>query len=412
MYRGFVDHYTGSYGTYPREIQSVLRHYQDRTEARPDAFVRYEYRTKLLDESRKTLAEYLDVPLDTCVLVPNSSTAFDTIVHNLVFEAGDVVICFSSVNDSFYHTLQFKSETTPVEIAKIDYISPISDTAICEMFEDKIKHLRSTGKNLRIAVFDTCNSLPGIRMPFERLIEICRDNNLLSCVDGAHGIGQFPLDLTALDPDFFMSNLHKWLHVPRACGFLYVPARNQHLIRATIPTGFSFIPLSRPGEARKGFVANFASVGTLDDNPYMCIKAALDWRSKLTWKNKHGEDAIMSYTQTLAIDGGRRVAQLLGTEVMDNETNTLTKCSMTNVRLPLCISEVAGGEATNGDQIAAWIMKTMICEYETALNVFFYGNAWWVRLSAQVYNNLEDFERAARLLQEACERVQVGEWKL
>ena len=368
--------------------------------------MRYEYRTKLLDGSRQALSRYLDVPVDTCVLVPNSSTAFDSIIHNLVFKAGDVVICFTSIYDSFFNTLQFKSETTPVEIEKIGYTSPISDVELCELFEDKIKRLQSAGKNPRIAVFDTCNSLPGIRMPFEHLTEICRAHSVLSCIDGAHGVGQLPLDLITLDPDFFMSNLHKWLHVPRACGLLYVPARNQYLMRATVPTGFSFVPLSKAEDARRVFAANFASVGTLDDNPYLCIQAALDWRSKLTWKGRKGEDAIMSYTQALAHSGGRRAAEILGTEMMDNDTGTLSACSMANVRLPLSFADIAQGDVTAAERIAAWIMKTMILEYETAVNVFFYENAWWARFSAQIYNTEKAFERAASYLGEICKRAE------
>lgn len=135
-----------------------------------------------------------------------------------------------------------------------------------------------------MAVFDTVSSLPAARMPFEQLTEICRANKIYSCIDGAHGIGQFPLDLTTLDPDFFMSNCHKWLHVPKPCGMLHVPVRNQHLLRATIPTGFNFVP--KPGQPR--FVANFASLSTLDDSPNACIEAALLWRSKVMWRELHG----------------------------------------------------------------------------------------------------------------------------
>ncbi len=43
-----------------------------------------------------------------------------------------------------------------------------------------------------------------VRVPFERLVEECRNYGILSLVDGAHGIGHVPLDLGKLDADFFV----------------------------------------------------------------------------------------------------------------------------------------------------------------------------------------------------------------
>ena len=275
------DQRKGSYGTYPVEVRSVFRHFQDRIEARPDAFVRYEYRTDLLDESRETIARYLNAPAVHCVLVPNASTAFDTILRNLIFNPGDVIICFATIYGSFENTVQYITETTPAEAETIQYVHPVSDKHICEAFEATISNLRARGKTPRIAVFDTISSVPGLRMPFERLTELCRSHGVLSCIDAAHGVGHLPLDIQKLDPDFFMSNCHKWLHVPRPCAVLYVPARNQPLLRATLPTGFGFVHLSAWASAsscdpENAFVSNFASVGTLDDTPYLCIQAALE----------------------------------------------------------------------------------------------------------------------------------------
>ena len=50
-------------------------------------------------------------------------------------------------------------------------------------------------------------------------------------------------------------------------------------------------------------------------------------------------------------------------------------------------------------------------EYSTFIAIIFYGKAWWVRLSAQVYLTIEDFEWAGKVLKEVCERVQKGRWK-
>ena len=250
-------------------------------------------------------------------------------------------------------------------------------------------------------------------MPFERLTELCRRHDVLSCIDAAHGVGHLPINLQKLDPDFFMSNCHKWLHVPRPCAVLYVPKRNQPLLRATLPTGFDFVPLSMGFAASTSepvFVSNFASVGTLDDTPYLCIQAALEWRKKLSWNGQRGEEAIMDYTRDLARKGGQTVSSILETEILDNEEGTLTNCSLVNVCLPLSAGDLTGNDVATSEQISQWIMKTMILEYHAAVVVIFYGGSWWVRLSAQVYLTLRDFERAGRLLREACERVNRGEW--
>jgi len=113
----------------------------------------------------------------------------------------------------------------------------------------------------------------------------------------------------------------------------------------------------------------------------------------------------MSYTHDLACKGGHIVSSILETDILDNEEGTLANCSMVNVRLPL-----AGGDSVRVEQISAWIMKTMILDYQTAVFVTFYDGSWWVRLSAQVYLTLVDFERAGRLLKEACDRASHGEW--
>lgn len=284
-----------------------------------------------------------------------------------------------------------------------------------------IQDLKANGKNPKVAVFDTVVSLPGVRMPFERLTKICKDQNVLSCVDGAHGIGHLPLDLSELDPDFFVSNCHKWLLVPRGCAIFYVPERNQHLIRSTVPTSHGFVPEPDedgavinnplPPSGKSGFVTNFEFVGTQDDAPWLCVPAALEWRRKLKWQGKQGEDAALAYVHDLARKSGKIVSKILETDTLENESGTLGLCCFSNVRLPLSEPQLAGGDTAARAKIGQWIVKKLVEEYNTFIAIIFFGDSWWVRLSAQVYLTEGDFFWAGDTLKEVCGRVCKGEWK-
>jgi selenocysteine lyase/cysteine desulfurase len=37
-------------------------------------------------------------------------------------------------------------------------------------------------------------------------------------IDGAHAMGQIPVNITDINPDFYVSNGHKWLYSPKVRG--------------------------------------------------------------------------------------------------------------------------------------------------------------------------------------------------
>lgn len=167
-----------------------------------------------------------------------------------------------------------------------------------------------------------------------------------------------------------------------------------------------------PPSTKSAYITNFEFVGTVDNSPYLCIPAAIRFRQSLG-----GEAAILSYCHELAKDAAALVAQMLGTEVLENSTGTLTNCCMSNVRLPLdwgvvqSVAEKHGVAKEDVGMLARnWMLKLLIDDYGTFMALMWYGGAWWVRLSAQVYLELEDFEWAARTLKEVCGRVEKGEF--
>jgi selenocysteine lyase/cysteine desulfurase len=161
-------------------------------------------------EARKGVADLLNVDVETCVLISNATTGVNLVLRNLVYHPVDVIVFGSAIYGACEKTITSIAETNPnVQARRVAYELPCESEDIVNDFIKTFEDLRKAGLNPRVAVFDTVSSMPALRFPFERLVEVCKQNNVLSCIDGAHGIGQIPLDLRAVDPDFFVSNCHK-----------------------------------------------------------------------------------------------------------------------------------------------------------------------------------------------------------
>ena len=201
----------GSFGAYPRMIQAVQDAFQKQCHARPDPFIKYDL-PKLIDESRKAIAPLLGVEVDEVVFVPNATTGVNVVLRNLQWEKGDVVVHFSTIYGACAKTLASVKEHEALETANITLEYPVTDQEIVRRFKETVKSVRADGKNVRLAMFDTVSTFPGTRFPWEDLVQVCKEMEVLSLIDGAHGIGQIDLcHVGKVGPDFFFSNCHKYV---------------------------------------------------------------------------------------------------------------------------------------------------------------------------------------------------------
>ncbi|KAI0899204.1 PLP-dependent transferase [Annulohypoxylon nitens] len=415
-YFNFADSYTplnhGSFGAFPSCVREYQRRLQRETEARPDTFIRFTY-PKLLREARDVVAPLLGADTDEVVFVPNALTAVNTVLRNLTYQDGDVILYFSTIYDACLKTVESLEETTGVKGYGIELVYPVEDDEILDRFRAAITEIQNQGKSVKLTMFDTILTFPGVRFPWERLVPICKEYGILSCIDGAHGIGHIDLrHLPRVGPDFFISNCYKWFMVPRGCAVLYVPYRNQALIRTTYPTAEGYEPVAqREMQSQNSYFVNlFEKVSTIDTTPYICVIEASKFRDQVCG----GEERVRNYCISMAKEGGELMAALLGTEVLENKTGTLRDCSFTNVRLPLEVTENAEERhmgkvpVTEAKAVADWITIKSVEEFDTFIATRYYAGAFWIRISSQIYLDRADFEWAANVLLDLCSRVRKG----
>ncbi|KAI1470547.1 putative aminotransferase family protein [Daldinia caldariorum] len=409
----------GSYGTIPVSVRRAHEQFRAEADAAPDPFIALEFHDRLAAQRALAARALNCANVDELVFVPNATTGSDTVLKNLDWRDGDVILCYERVYDSLGRGISWVEETRGVEVHVVRVAWSLADDELVRAMVDAARRVNADPRRrrrMRLAVVDTVVSMPGFRVPFERLVPALRAEGALVLVDGAHGIGHVDIDLSALDPDFFVTNLHKWFFVPRGCAALYVPVRNQHLIRTTLPTSHKFRPRKElgsrqttegeEGEARL-FAEMFDFTGTDDTTAWLCVQAAIDFRDKVCG----GDAAIKKYCHDVAQRSAEAAAEILGTSIMDTPGSCMRDCFFANVRLPLELGTDGSGKVdpAHADKVCDWFKETGSRESGIYFQTEFYRNVWWWRLSGMVYVDVDDFIRGAEVLKGLCERVRNGE---
>lgn len=133
----------------------------------------------------------------------------------------------------------------------------------------------------------------------------------------------------------------------------------------------------------------------MDYSSYMTVPTALQFR-----RDAGGEDVIMQYNHNLAYNGGNHMASRFGTRVMQNKDQM---GSMVDVQLPVNNPQ---DPKLNAEW---WIDEQLYKHPNTFSSVYYHNGHWWVRVSAQIYNDISDFETSAQHFLDICNELNASQ---
>lgn len=372
----------GSYGAIPAEVQEAREHHMREAIGNPDAFFRKRMFPRIA-ESRKIAADLVDADVDNVVFVSNATTGVNTVLRGYDWKKGDKVVYCNTIYGACENTLRFVEKYNGVELIKIDLMYPMTDDEVVNKYCEAL----DSNPRVRFLFCDVVSSVPGVRIPFERLCAEARSRGILSIVDGAHCIGLLDgISLSKARPDFFVTNLHKWLFVPNSLALLYVD-RAHHKSIETLPTSHP-VPY-----VEKTYLADkFAFVGTQDMSSILTVPDALKFREKLG-----GEQAIVDYTRSLAQSASQIVVESWkdGAELLNKKVD----CAMFNIKLPSWVNNAVPIE--KHEEFSEKYIAHILDKYKTFVPIFSYEGALWSRWSSQVYLTSLDFEQGAKMVSAA-----------
>ncbi len=201
-------------------------------------------------------------------------------------------------------------------------------------------------------------------------------------VDAAHALGQLPVDVAELDADFYVTNCHKWLAGPRGSALMWVHPRAQRWVR----------PLVVSHGSGSGFVSDFIWDGCRDYAPYLGLTSALDMWRRLGWPR------CQAYMRDLLARAVALLVRAWGTDTLA----PLELCAcMALVRLPDAAVEAAAAAGEGGESGAAtsaeakYVQDVLHLRHRIECPVKCVQGRLYVRISACVYNDLEDYQALA-----------------
>lgn len=269
----FLNH--GSYGATPRPVLEACQEWQRRLERDPVHFINDEL-MPLLGEARAALGRYLNAGADDLVYIPNATFGLNVIARSLPLKPGDEVLAtdheYGSVNNIWVDVCDRRGVSYTRQA--IDFPAASAEAMLEQLWG-------AVTPRTRAIFISHITSSTALRLPVEALCVRARAAGILTVIDGAHAPSQIPLDLAALDPDFYVGNCHKWLCSPKGAAFLYTrPALQPLIVPVVIGWGW--------GENRRRYTGSdyldsLQWLGTNDLSAYLSVPAAIDFQASHDW---------------------------------------------------------------------------------------------------------------------------------
>ena len=250
--------------------------------------------TDQFEGARKRIAQWLGWDARGTIFTPNATGAINLVARTNIAE-GDLVVLTE---------MEHHSNIVPWQLAgaRLEYVR-IDDEGCLDL--DHLDELLGQGPKL-VSVAHVSNVLGTIN-PVEEIVRRARAEGALTVIDGAQAVPQVPVDLAAIDPDFYAWTGHK-AYGPTGIGVLHGRVEllermppfigGGHMIKRVDLDSSTWIELPWKFEAGTSQVAEAIGLGT-----------AVDWLSEI------GMDSVRAHELEITTYALERLAAVEGVKV-------------------------------------------------------------------------------------------------
>jgi len=358
----FLNH--GSFGATPRPVFEVYQDWQRRLERQPVQF----FQGELMDHlrlARQSLGDYLHAPADDLGFIPNATFGVNLVARSLALGTGDEILTTDHEYGACDNIWDFVCRKSGASVVRQPIPLPVSSA------EDILEYFwRGVTPRTKVIFISHITSPTALRLPVEAICRRSREAGILTLIDGAHAPGQIPLDLEALEADFYTGNCHKWLSAPKVSGFLYTRRERQALIEPLVVSwGWGE---NNPFKDGSAYLDYLQWMGTHDPSAYLSVPAAIKFQADHDWL------AVRQRCHDLVRQAMARICNLTGLAALYPEDGSLY-IQMATMPLPPV-----------GDSLA--FKRRLYDDYRIEVPIIEWQGRPFLRVSVQGYNTEADIE--------------------
>ena len=366
----------GTVGAPPRRVLDAQQKLRTEIEKQPSRFLLRELTATGVGKSppeqprlrvaADKIAHFLGVDGKDLVFVDNATSGANAVLRSFDFREGDEVLILDHAYGAIRNAAEYAVRARGASLRTVELPDPVrSQESVIEAIEAGIN------SKTRLALIDHITADSALVLPISEIAARCNRHGVAVLVDGAHVPGAIRLDISLLGVDWYTGNLHKWAWSPRSSGVLWTnPARQASLHHTVISWGLD-----------QGITQEFDWPGTRDPTPHLCAPEGIAYMLEL------GVDSVQRYNHELAWNAGQELGAHWNSSIVAPK-----EMIGTMVSLPL------PGRLGSTHEDAAALRHALLFEHDIEVHLFAFNHRLYLRVSAQIYNDMNDIERLIRAI--------------
>jgi isopenicillin-N epimerase len=317
---------------------------------------------------RGKVARMLRVSADEIAITRNTSEGSNIIVKGVDLKPGDEVLITDhnhpSNNDSW--RVRAQRDGLVVRSLPVPIPAPSAEKLLSD-FE------RAITPRTRVIAITHVTSTTGIQYPAREIAALARKRGIYMHLDGAQTFGALDVNLSEIGCDSYSASAHKWLMGPLEAGILWVRAER-------IPQVWPSIVTAGWTDHLKG-ARKFEVFGQRDDPRVVALEAAVDFINLI------GMPAVEARMQALATRAKIQLKEIAAVELKTNLEPELSG-GVVKFRVKSLPTKRAYDLLWERHRLAIAMTPS--------------GDAEGLRFSPQIYNSMEEVDRAVAAVKEVA----------